>query len=521
MSPRNFPLAFLCLLLFSSLRMEAQSSCGFDPTPYYEKLSRLTNEYINTATRKDSITVPIEESLAGTTGTSPVEEIWYVPANPGSSTGPLYRHYSSSRRETLDDPSSPFTALPGYSQQRVLGYPYTARVRDGVKPMSRYVNVTTNDYRTWLQSQAPSGFQPNATWWATGATPRLGYERFANKLLYTDVYAAAYDKYGMNNSYLKVDINKIWGNGIGRITHLGTGRQIVIPGIGEMVQTTLRFNPPEGLPAGCIQPNPTQSGGTHCGVNYGETRAWAGSPVVSVVGPSATEPYTLTSVVRPLEFCSSMDFPANWDDTNGRTILAWDGYIERTETLSCRVNGTLQRDVLKSASRLKLVDHSSLTSITTSQTNTHWLDLPSYGDPRTNGIRLAWINLDTGAEEVVNYYNGGVVSWNQTYVKDNVNHRLALRVSSANGAFATGIARLDSATSATDRTEVTLRCTDPGNVPCNPNQTQLIIKVTRRSNSVVKTTYNTPLESYMVVNSQAVTTQRLLDLKVDGGDCLN
>jgi hypothetical protein len=268
--------------------VHGQANCGFDPEPYYERLSRLTNEFINTATRKDSVTVPIEESLAGTAGNSSVVETWYVPALQDSSTAPLYRHYSSSRKESLDDPSTPFTAISGYSQQRILGYPFTARVRDGLKPMSRYLNMTTNDYRTWLQSQAPVGFQGNATWWATGVTPRLGYERFANLLRYTDVYAAAYGPFDLNNTNLKVGINKIWGNGIGTITHLPSGRQIVIPGIGEMVQTTLRFNPPEGLPASCIQPNPTQSGGTHCGVNYGETRKWAGSPVVSVVGPSTS-----------------------------------------------------------------------------------------------------------------------------------------------------------------------------------------------------------------------------------------
>jgi hypothetical protein len=74
-----------------------------------------------------------------------------------------------------------------------------------------------------------------------------------------------------------------------KITSLPTGRQLVRERIGTMVQSTIVTQAPQD-PPNVYRYNPTESGGTDAW-NYGSTRRWTGSPVLSATGanPLVTE----------------------------------------------------------------------------------------------------------------------------------------------------------------------------------------------------------------------------------------
>ncbi len=80
----------------------------------------------------------------------------------------------------------------------------------GAHPIARYVESAINDNKTWLQSSPPAGY---TVWWTTSTTPRLGYQRFGNIVSKTDALANAYGAaHTLDNGYLKVEYNKIWGD---------------------------------------------------------------------------------------------------------------------------------------------------------------------------------------------------------------------------------------------------------------------------------------------------------------------
>lgn len=496
-------------LLFSGSPADAQQ-CTFDWTPHYEKLTRLTDDLPASG---DARSVATWLSLSGSSNN--LRETWYFPRATASGTGPLYRVLNSGTGDRRDAPD---LSAPGYTQDLILGYPWTERSRPGLTPLRRYINLTTGDYRTWLFSQTPSGYTQNATWWATGATPRLGYERFGTVLPYPNVLATAYDTYVLENFHLKVEMNKIWGNAIGRLTHKPSGRQIVREPIGEMVQSVVRFTSGPTCSEGGLA-NPTQSGGVDC-ADYGETRNWAGSPLISA-SITGSDPYLLTSEIRPLEFCSQGTDPsARWPNVDGASPLAWHGVIERTETLGCMLGQTKRRDILKTASRYRLLNSHGLSSQSLSHNNTHWLDIESWGSALNEDFTLEWVNLSTGQTEVIDYTDSsGHVLWDAPpFEKINVNYPLAVKVTRADGLFAIAIARLDSSSVSNDVTRVKLRCPEPFRPNCIGQQA-LIVQVVRQG-QLTTTSYGNPLESFLIVNTSNDVDDRLALLPGDGGNCL-
>jgi hypothetical protein len=392
--------------------------------------------------------------------------------------------------------------------------------------MRRYIKTSINDHKTWLFSSAPAGYSVNATWWASGATPRLGYERFGNKLKKADVLAAAYNTHFLDNGVVRVDFNKIWGNAIGKITQLSSGKQIARESIGDMVQTVVRF----GGGAGCTIPNPTQSGGAHCNTNaapqtYRLTERWAGSSVISTTkipaNPLRTDPQTLTSVVRPLEFCHNGQVmnTTPWPGADPLSPLAWRGFMERSDTLTCRLLGTGRKDVVKTSSRIKLGEGSGISSNIGNTLNTHWLEESVIGDARVAGaVVVEEVNLTTGAVTPV------TVSWNGSqilldgatrYVRQNMANSTALMISNNTRGFGYAVAKLNPRPD--DELALEFRCT----TDCEPANVAVIVQVNRTADSYSTNAWSTPQESFLVVNNRSSMLTRLNEIYADGGDCLN
>lgn len=326
----------------------AQQSCQFQFAPVYEQLHVLTDELNQTTNHSKT-----ETSSEMSNTTDQRHETWYVGAPvpqtscsqtgfggqccPGADEGNLYRTFQGTIFR-----DSPNATDPGFSIDKLIGCPYislshagTGTSRLGLTTMRRYHSNTGTDYKTWLFSPSPTGYSTDATWFLTGATPRLGYQRFGNPIATKDqIIAAAYDsQHTLSNGYMSVQLNKIWGDGIGQIT-VGT-TPIVEDGIGEMVQTVLRFG------TGCRQGNPTQSGGIDCsGIDapQGLQSRWTGSPVMSeALTGTLPAPQSFTAKVRPFDFChdpNNADF-ASWPGTNRDDPLAFRGYFTRTDTLGC------------------------------------------------------------------------------------------------------------------------------------------------------------------------------------------
>ncbi len=525
---------FLAGLMLHAQAARAQDgACSFNWQPHYEQLTRLTDEFIASAGDGDSKTVPVWESTSGTT--NQLRETWYVPRVTGGTcpvgTGTFYRTFNSGLNDFRDDPVADGAA--GYVADVLLACPWTAASRSGLKTMRRYLKSSISDQKTWLFDQAPSGYTTSATWWATGATPRLGYQRFGNLLSKDATLAAGYGVNVLDNTVLKVEYNHIWGNAIGRITS-GT-KQIVLEPIGDMVQTVMRLG--AGDPD-CRIPNPTQSGGAHCTIllpgggtqaNLQFTERWAGSPVISTT-KTGTDPQTLTSVVRPLDFCHNGQDQRTvvaWPGADSRSPLIWRGFFERSDTLSCRLGAVTRRDVIKTRSRLMQAEGSTAGAQTGNFLNTHWLRTDVLGDARVSQVKIEEVDLTTG--EVVPipiayvandpagiffYLNNGA---GNSYVRtgDGAAHDYAIVASASDGSFAYAVARR--ALVAGQQLAITLRC----GATCVPANVGFIIQATDGAMPFNSTAWSAPLDSYLVVNNRAAVMTRLSEIHADNGDCLN
>jgi hypothetical protein len=104
-----------------------------------------------------------------------------------------------------------------------------------------------------------------------------------------------------------------------------------------MVQSTL-WAVAEG-----VQINPTQSGGADCpppSEDYGKDKRWAGSPILSTTLDTGAYPQSLTTLLRPLNFCH---------DTFGDALSpeVWKGYFRITVNLGCGIAGQDSDEVVK------------------------------------------------------------------------------------------------------------------------------------------------------------------------------
>ncbi|HEV7671810.1 MAG TPA: hypothetical protein VGS22_25085 [Thermoanaerobaculia bacterium] len=537
---RRLPIALLVLAL-AAIPSTAKyivpggdGVCAFDWRNDFEEMTRLTDYFDAGLGNGDSKTLLVPEATAGQF--AQLRETWYVPRAAAicpTSTAPLYRTYNAALQDFRDSPLTNET--PGYNLDNVLGSPgalacpWTSSVRTGLVPLTRFAKASISDAKTWIPTP-PSGYVADATW-SSGSTARLGYPRFGQVLEKDPVLAGpAYGTYSLDNGILHVDFNRVWGNGVGKITHLSSGQQIVSESIGAMVQTVARWG--TGDPD-CRTPNPTQSGGVHCvqrlpdgttQPNLSMSERWAGSPVLSTT-ITGTDPKTLTSILRPFDFChqgSDQRTPEFWvPKPDPFSPLAWKGLFQRSDTLSCKIGAAalVRRDVIKTVSRLKLGEGSPFSSQTLGALNTHWLRIAPIGDARVAGqVVLEDIDLTTGVRTPVSYTYVPAVGATPAYFDvapgptPIPGHNRAFLVSRGDGSFAFAVARVNAAAGV----ELTLsfHC----GTSCGPDNTAVVIQASTNL-ALSSAAWSDPIESFLVINNRSVILTRLGELQSDGGNC--
>lgn len=513
-----FRILFISATLFLLQLHEVMAqSCTYNFANDYEQMTRLSNESQATANGIDSVTVPVMSTHA-----TDLFETWYVPRYTGScptGTSSLLRVYKSA---SLDHADTPVLGDPtGYSLDTTLnaagtlGCPWNSASRQGLVPIRRYLKTSPVDYLTLLDS-APTGFSLDETW-SSGTSTRLGYQRFGNQL--TD-FSSAYDgTYRLSNGVLTVDFNKLWGNAIGQITQVASGTQIVKnPGPGFLVQSIAWFDPGSGCGVG----NPTQAGGTACSGTR-DPSLWQGSPVISTsrVGTDPAQPQTLTSTIRPFDFCSQWS-SGTWPNSDPASPLAWRGFIRRADTLSCNLNGAVRKDVLKSTSQLMLGEGSTAASQSSGgQWNTYWLFEP--GDATQGQVTIEWVDLDTNTTTNIPIaYQSSPPSFrlnNQTcpgtttpctdYTVPQNGHAQALIVSSSSISYA--LVTLDP----TIALNISYRCSA---APCS--SANVVVVLNGQGSSTWSTaSWSTPMTNYLIVNNLTAIMTRLTELHNYGGGC--
>lgn len=461
---------------------------------HYIQLTRVGNHWMPTFGNGDSLSIRFDQDNGNNYpfGSDGFHETWYIPASNLSGTAPLYRLYSPTYQDHMDAPDPNAGASLGYSSEFILGYPYTTQ-KPGTSPITRYIKGDIFDHRTWLASPAPPGYSLGVAWSTATSTPRYGYQRFANLPDQCAVQTAALAMDSrLENSKLRVRFNPIWGNAIMEITHKPTGKQIVQPSIGDMLQFVLWYGGTGGR-----QLNPTQSGGADSGTGYGNTTRYAGSPVISTVFTGAN-PSTMTTEVKPLDF--------NHDLFQGNDPfhpLLWRGTFRATTTLSCRLNGVLREDVIFRRDEAILDPDTTVAGVANFASG-GWFWGQRWGDCRTNSLIAKVIDLATGA----------VVT--QQAICDTVLEETAnpvgkgIMVTSTDGTFAIGLASLGPQF----RIAAWSRCP----LGCNNTLYQILVIDTMTWHSLSKTQWRTT-ESYWVIGSPTDVQQRLVEIYQDGGIC--
>jgi hypothetical protein len=304
---------------------------------HFTAVSRLGNHFMPSFGNGDSMTEPFWLTGGANPGfgSDGFHETWYIPRENLTNTAALSRFYSPTDVNHLDAWTS---SVSGYSLEFTHGYPWTYQ-RSGTKPITRYLNFSIFDHRTWLNSATPSGYNVDAILSTANGAPRYGYERFGNLLDRCQTLAAAYDATNkLQTTNLKIEFNKIWGNAIGKITHLPTGRQIVDEDIGAMVQSTIFVSSTADDPGTCCLINPTEAGGVDSW-NYGNTTRWTGSPILSTtaIGSSTRE-----TVVKPVNFQGNV-----FNGNDQYSPLLWNGEFKKTVTAGYTAGSTAYADVIK------------------------------------------------------------------------------------------------------------------------------------------------------------------------------
>jgi hypothetical protein len=514
--------------------------CNFDWHPYYEQLTRYTSGPGTSANDAKTWLLRTENATAPL---SSLKETWYVArSSQGTETAAFNRLFNSGNNDSMDSPSS---SEGSYTLQLALDFPWLSAAKagrtpagtttSGLTPISRYLKASPFDHQTWLTSQTPAGYSLDALYnGAFGGPERLGYERFGNLLSKDAVLGVngsgpAYGTNFLDNSVLKVDFNKIWGNAVGRITQSATGRQIVLEPIGDMVQTVIRF--PDGNPddPDCFNPNPTQSGSV--GI-LSQTETWAGSPTLSstkVVHDATTGLQSFTTVVRPFEFGNVR---AGWSGVDTWSPLAWKGFIQRTDTLGCKFGSITRKDVIKTTSQVMLAPNNALTSQSVLSLNTHWLsphDLANNTTPVVWNFTVECLNFHTGVTrqllagaDLTTCTSGTPGCSDDTCGQEDGNPATppddhAIIVSRQDGAFGFAVARFNLALG--DTTNIALRC---GAAPCDTiDKGGVIIQANRGGTAITNSAWSTPLDSFLIVNNKSSILTRLNELNSDDKSCTN
>jgi len=460
---------------------------------HFTSLTRLGNHWMPSFGDGDSMTNPfwLDQGTAFPYGSAGFQETWYIPSTNLANTAPLYRLYSPSNLDHMDWTSG----VTGYNTEFTHGYPWTYQ-EQGTLPISRYLKSSIFDHRTWLNSQIPTGYAIDAILSTANGLPRYGYERYGNLLDQCSVINTG-NSVGtkLQNSKLRVGFNPIWGNAISEITQLSSNKQVVSHSIGDMVQSVLWY----GGPAGGPLLNPTQSGGADCW-DYGATRRCEATPVISS-SVSGTNPKTFTTTVRPLNFCH--------DDFQGNDVwspLAWRGLFRLTTTLGCNLSGTLYEDVLQIQHEAEKDATAPFTDNPINMNNTGWLIPNAFGDCRNRNIKIEIVDLTNGS--IVSTYNPAC---NDPTVALSNPINKGLRISSADGTFALGFARVGQAA----QLDFTVTC----NFGCTLDTQRIVIDYHQFHNI---TSTNWEMETvYYALGTPAEVLTRLPQIYADNGTCLN
>lgn len=391
-------------------------------------LTRLGNHWMPTFGDGDSMTSPfwLDQGTALPFGSDGLRETWYISRDNLANTAPLYRLLGNSNH--MDSPATS-EGVHTLNMGVPHGYPWTVDA-PGLQPIRRYLNSSLSDHRTWLFNQTPAGYVTNATWWTSGATPRLGYQRFGNPLDMCGVFADAYGLYQLDNPTFTIDFNKIWGGAIGKILYKPLGKQLVSESIGDMAQSTLFRGTSADPPNSCCVYNPTESGGADV-LNYGNTKRWTGSPILSA-SFSGTNPKTFTRTVKPLNFTTNA-FQGNdpWSP------LLWRGEFRKTTTLGHQIGATIHNDVIRILFEAKLdADAPAAMDGMYNMNNTFWLNMNQFGNGELNDFDLELFDVATNTTSPIAY----PPDWRQDTLLSSQNNK-AVVIVDATGTFAAGMFR--------------------------------------------------------------------------------
>lgn len=509
----------IVILAFHALPLLAQQCTNGndsnDPPPPLEAyewrndfvaLTRLGYHYMPGFGDGDSMTEPfwLNGGVPNWFGSNGMRETWYIARDNLAGTAPFHRLIGMNDHMDSDDPNE--AASLGYTHELTHGYPWTSQL-PGTRAITRYLRGDIFDHRTALNNVTPAGYAFDRRWDTGSGVPRYGYQRFDTKLQFCDVLAAGY-KESISNTKMKVDFNKIWGNAIGRITWKPTNTQLVREQIGAMVQSTLFNSTSNG---NCCKYNPTQSGGAD-NANFGNTRRWAGSPVLS----SSISGTTHTTEVKPLQYSFN-----EWTGTDAYSPLMWRGTFRRTTRLGYTIDTTTYEDVM--LLRFEAKRESTTKADGQNMNNTFWLSMAPLGDGNLKNFEIALVDLDTGATTQLQHpaegFNGTIAL--NTYNAPTITNR-GILLSRADGSFAMGF---HNGTPVTDY-HVMYFCDGavPVNGQCALPEYQSIVFNSFRVHTLT-TSYGPAIEdTYFVVGDRATVIRRLKQLKcalANGGAACN
>jgi hypothetical protein len=152
---------------------------------------------------------------SGERSSYPLEgQVYYVPDQPASNRSTLNRVINSAGTDHADV----ITALPGYSQDMILGYPWSSPSVPAVVPLNESFNSNTGDYALLAPSESIPGY-------SASALPAYGYPRFGN---------ASEALLSLSAGGVTVESNQVAGgatwrwtwNGVQFINHTDYGREI-------------------------------------------------------------------------------------------------------------------------------------------------------------------------------------------------------------------------------------------------------------------------------------------------------
>jgi hypothetical protein len=254
-----------------------------------------------------------------------------------------------------------------------------------------------------------------------------------------------------------------------------------------------------GGPDSSHQLNPTQSGGADT-FNYGATKRWAGSPVLSQTVVSGSPPY-MTTDVRPLNF--DHDF---FDGNDPWSPLLWRGLFRLTTTVGCKLSGVLQEDVIKIRHEATKDADAPFTTNPVNMFQTSWFLMEPFGDCRSANVQIDLVNTATGA--VTPY---GSMACNQSFSFPGGADK-AIRIVGVNPSLAIGFVRLGTP----DGYSASIGAADSQQPPSSQ---RLVVNGWKFHNLNAGVWERE--EVFWVFGTPAGVLSRLMQLRSDGGDCLN